>query len=266
MSEHINTVVIGGGQAGLAAGYYLRRRDLSFVVLDENERVGDAWRQRWDTLRLFTPGRYNDLPGMPFPAARGVYPTKDQAADYLEGYAREFEIPVRTGVTVHWPLEGRQRIRGGIRRQQRDRGQRCGGHRRLPPSEDPHVRPGPGREHRPAPLQRVPQPRAVAGGDVLLVGAGNSGAEIGLDLADQHRVWLSGPDTGQEPTAAGTLPDRLLTPLMWFAATRFTVRTPMGRKLRDHFTRPSARHSPRPGATQGHQRCGDRAGRAHRRA
>ncbi len=61
--DHMQTVVIGGSQAGLAVGYHLRRRGLPFVIVDENKRVGDAWRNRWDTLRLFTPARYSGLPG-----------------------------------------------------------------------------------------------------------------------------------------------------------------------------------------------------------
>jgi putative flavoprotein involved in K+ transport len=71
-----------------------------------------------------------------------------------------------------------------------------------------------------------------------VVGAGNSGAEIATELAGHHQIWLSGPDTGQEPTRAGSIPDRLFTPIMWLAATRLTVKTPMGRKLRDHFLDP----------------------------
>ena len=98
--QHLGTVVIGGSQAGLAVGYHLRQRGLPFVILDENDRIGDAWRRRWDSLRLFTPGRYDGLPGMPFPGSPSSYPTKDETADYLETYAREFELPVRTGVKV----------------------------------------------------------------------------------------------------------------------------------------------------------------------
>lgn len=94
------TVVIGGGQSGLAVGYYLEQRNLPFVILDDNDRIGDAWRKRWDSLRLFTPGRYDGLPGMPFPGSPSSYPTKDETAAYLEAYAREFELPVRTGVKV----------------------------------------------------------------------------------------------------------------------------------------------------------------------
>ena len=97
---HVSTVVIGGGQAGLAVGYHLSRRRLPFVILEDNHRIGDAWRKRWDSLRLFTPARYSGLPGMPFPGSPSVYPTKDETADYLEAYARTLDLPVRTGIKV----------------------------------------------------------------------------------------------------------------------------------------------------------------------
>src|SRR5436309_8454616 len=99
-AERINTVVVGGGQAGLAAGYHLARRGLPFVILDANQRIGDSWRNRWDSLRLFTPARYSGLDGMPFPAPPQSFPTKDQMADYLESYAARFELPVRNGVKI----------------------------------------------------------------------------------------------------------------------------------------------------------------------
>lgn len=98
--ERVQTVVVGGGQAGLSVGYHLARRGLPFVILDANERIGDAWRTRWDSLRLFTPGRYSGLAGMPFPGPPHAFPTKDEVADYLGAYAARFELPVRTGVKV----------------------------------------------------------------------------------------------------------------------------------------------------------------------
>lgn len=81
-------------------------------------------------------------------------------------------------------------------------------------------------------------PSQIQDGGVLVVGAGNSGAEIAVELAADHRTWLAGPDTGEEATRAGSLPDRLFTPLMWFVATRFTLNTPPVRKLRDDFLDP----------------------------
>ena len=82
-AERVETVIIGGGQAGLATGYQLATRGLPFVILDANERIGDSWRKRWDSLRLFTPARYDGLPGWPFPAPAWSFPSKDQVADYL---------------------------------------------------------------------------------------------------------------------------------------------------------------------------------------
>ena len=99
-TERIDTLVIGGGQAGLSVGYHLARRGVPFRILDANERVGDPWRKRWDSLRLFTPARYSGLDGMPFPAPPTYFPTKDEMADYLEAYARRFRLPVRCGARV----------------------------------------------------------------------------------------------------------------------------------------------------------------------
>ena len=95
-----DVIVIGGGQAGLSVGYHLARRGLRFVILDGHGRIGDAWRKRWDSLRLFSPARHDGLDGMPFPAPPTSCPTKDEMADYLEAYAAHFELPVLTGVTV----------------------------------------------------------------------------------------------------------------------------------------------------------------------
>jgi putative flavoprotein involved in K+ transport len=236
--QHFGTVVIGGGQAGLAVGYHLRQRGLPFVVLDENDRLGDAWRRRWDSLRLFTPARYDGLPGMRFPGSPASYPTKDEAAGYLESYACQFELPVRTGVKVD------KLSRVGDRFEVV-----CGEHRlfaanvvvatgayhspRVPAFArelDEHVVQLHSREYR--------NPSSIREGGVLVVGAGNSGAEIAVELAPRHHTWLSGRDTGQEPTRAGSVPDRLFTPIMWLIATRLTVKTQLGRKLRDQFLNP----------------------------
>src|SRR4029453_5507632 len=98
--DNVDVVVIGGGDAGLAIGYYLARRGLHFVILEAHTRVGDSWRKRWDSLRLFTFARYDALPGMAFPSLPYSFPTKDQMADYLEQYAATLDLPVRTGVHV----------------------------------------------------------------------------------------------------------------------------------------------------------------------
>src|SRR5215831_10676683 len=98
--EQYETVIIGGGQAGLSVGYHLKKQGHSFVVLDGSERIGDSWRARWDSLRLYSPAFRDGLPGMPFPAPRSSYPTKDEMGDYLEAYATRFELPVHSGAAV----------------------------------------------------------------------------------------------------------------------------------------------------------------------
>src|SRR5437763_3389198 len=99
-AEKVSTLVIGGGQAGLTMGYQLARRNVSFRILDAHDRIGDAWRRRWDSLRLFTPARYAGLPGLPFPASGNAFLGKDAVADYLEKYAEHFRLPVSTGMKV----------------------------------------------------------------------------------------------------------------------------------------------------------------------
>src|ERR1051325_4865718 len=97
--ERAETIVIGGGQAGLSVGYHLSRRGLPFLILEANQRIGDSWRGRWGSVGLFTPARFDGLAGMPFPAPAHAFPTKDEMANYLESYAAKFNLPIRTGVT-----------------------------------------------------------------------------------------------------------------------------------------------------------------------
>ena len=236
--QQLGTLVIGGSQAGLAVGYYLKQRGLPFVILDENDRIGDAWRKRWDSLRLFTPGRYDGLPGMAFPGLPWTYPTKDETADYLEAYARAFELPVRTGVRVDRLAKSGDRFEVT-----------CGQHPLF--AENVVVATGASNNPRVPSFAReldrniaqlhskeYRNPSQIKKGGVLVVGAGNSGAEIAMELAPHHQTWLSGPDTGQEPARAGSRLDHLVTPLMWFVATRLTVKTALGRRLRDSFIDP----------------------------
>ena len=109
--EHVDVLVIGAGQAGLAIGWHLREQGIrSFLLIDAGPEVGHVWRNRWDSLRLFTPAEYDALPGMPFPAPAGTYPTKDQVADYLRGYAAAFELPVRLNTRLTRLVEGRRPV------------------------------------------------------------------------------------------------------------------------------------------------------------
>src|SRR5258708_25889424 len=98
--QRFDTIVIGGGQGGLAVGYYLARQGRDFVILDASDRIGASWRRRWDSLRLFTPTRYSSLPGMPFPAPANAFLTKDEVADYLQGNAARSPLPVLLSTVV----------------------------------------------------------------------------------------------------------------------------------------------------------------------
>ena len=234
--EHFETIVVGGGQAGLSLGYYLKRLGRPFVILDANERIGGSWRTRtWDSLRLFTPARYNGLPGWPFPAPGWSYPTARETADYLEAYAGRFELPVRTGTRVErvTKTDGRFVIEAGRQRLTADCVVFASGFYGTPnipafaDQLDPRIVQMHSSEYRN--LSQL-QP-----GDVLLVGAGNSGADIAMDVSRTHHTWLSGPDKGQIPFRIEHPLRRVVVPMLWFLAGRvLTVKTPLGRKARPH--------------------------------
>lgn len=232
--ERIETVIIGGGQAGLSVGYHLARRGLPFVILDANERIGDSWRQRWDSLRLFTPARYDGLAGMPFPAPAHSFPTKDEMADYLAAYAARFELPVRMGVKVDRLSRqgGRFVVTAGDRRFEADNVVVA-----MANYQQPRIPPfahelDPGIVHLHSSKYR--NPSQLREGGVLIVGAGNSGSEIALEAVRGHPTWMSGRDTGHVPfRIEGTVARILLRPLFRFVFHRvLTVNTPMGRKMR----------------------------------
>lgn len=236
-AANYDTIVIGGGQAGLATGYYLRQQDRSFVILDANQRVGDSWRQRWDSLHLFTPARYNALPGMPFPAHPHTFPTKDEMAAYLETYAARFELPVRTGVRVDRLSKEGERfvvISGDQRFEARHVVVAMADYQvpRVPAFAtdlDPAIVQLHSREYR--------NPSQLQAGSVLIVGAGNSGTEIALELARQGHdpVWLSGRHPGHVPFriesfAAHLILIKLVLRVLFHRI--MTVKTPLGRKVR----------------------------------
>ncbi|MGH2681574.1 MAG: flavin-containing monooxygenase [Actinomycetota bacterium] len=230
-AERFDTVIIGGGQAGLATGYHLKRLGLPFVILDAQERVGDAWRTRWDSLRLFTPARYDRLPGLPFPAPAWSFPTKDEMGDYLETYAERFELPVRTDVSVDRLSreEDRYVIAAGDRRIEADRVVVSTGANRVPkmPAFSPQLDPGILQMH----SSDYRGPAQLRDGEVLLVGVGNSGAEIAFELSRTHRTWLAGKESGQIPVRHGTFRARLGFQVFRFIGHHvLTLGTPIGRR------------------------------------
>jgi len=239
--ERFDTVIIGGGQAGLSVGYHLAKRCLPFVILDANGRIGDAWRKRWDSLRLFTPARYDGLQGWRFPAPALSFPTKDEMADYLEAYAARFDLPVRTGVEVDGLFREGDRfiITSGDRRfEARHVVVATGAHQipKLPAFAD---------ELRSSIMQlhssQYRHPSQLQEGAVLVVGAGNSGAEIAFEVSRTHPTYLSGKPSGQIPLRHGPATARFVFPVVRFVGNHvLTLRTPIGRKARPKFISHSA--------------------------
>jgi putative flavoprotein involved in K+ transport len=235
-AETFDAIIIGGGQAGLSVGYYLKRRGGSFVILDANEQIGGSWRTRtWNSLRLFTPARYDGLPGWPFPAPGWSYPTARETADYLEAYAARFELPVRTGMTVDRLTKNGDRfvVECGERRFEADQVVIATGFYGTPtvPGFATELDPGIVQMH----SSEYRDPSQLRPGGVLLVGAGNSGADIAIEVSKTHRTWLSGPDKGQVPFRIETRLARFALPVLWLVASHvLTVKTPIGRKVRPH--------------------------------
>ena len=227
-TERIDTVVIGGGQAGLAVGYYLTRQERDFVILDAHDRIGDSWRKRWDSLRLFTPASFNHLPGMAFPARWGYFPTKNEMADYLEAYAARFELPLQLGMRVDELTRDGDRylIRAGERRLEADHVVVTTGAYAAPriPTFAGQLDPAINQFHSVA----YRNPGQLRAGPVLVVGAGNSGAEIARELAATHRTWLSGRDTGSIPGNPGSFGYRAAIIVFQRVMQWFTVDTRPG--------------------------------------
>lgn len=231
-TQHIETVIVGAGQAGLATAYHLTRHGRTCVVLEGNARVGDNWRQQWDSLRLFTPAKYDGLPGMPFPGDPWSFPGKDAVADYLETYATRFELPVRTSTRVDRldaAGDGYVLTVGDERITCDNVVVATGTFGRTPSI------PGFAAELDPSILQlhssAYRRPDQLQPGPVLVVGASHSGGDIAYEVAPFHDTTLCGRDTGEIPVAIEGRSGRLALPLIVFAWRHvLTRRTPMGRK------------------------------------
>lgn len=233
MSDYFETVIIGAGQAGLAVGYHLAQRDRSFAILEANDRVGDNWRNRFDSLRLYSPARYDGLPGWGMPLDGWTYPTKDQLADYLEAYAERFELPVITGAGVDRLSRDGDRyvVRSGASRFVADNVVVASGTFQEPivPEFADQLDPTIVQMHSDA----YRNPSQLRDGPVLVVGCSHSGADIALEAAASHDVVLSGPVRGEIPFDIEGPVARKALPVMWFLANRvLTMKTPIGRKMR----------------------------------
>ena len=224
-------VVVGAGQAGLAIGSCLRRQSRRFVILERAGEIAPAWRERWDSLTLFTPRRYSALPGLLLPGDQDGYPTRDEVIAYLERYVGTFELPIELSSEVErldLGDEGRFRLEVDGR---------------TITAEQVVVATGPfQRPYVPKLADRLAsdvsqthatgyrRPEQVPPGTVLVVGGGNTGFQIAKELSDTHDVVLS---IGSRQTP---LPQRLLGRdlFWWLTKARIldkTVESRLGRKL-----------------------------------
>jgi putative flavoprotein involved in K+ transport len=225
--KHKPIVIIGAGQAGLAIGHELQTRGIRFTILDAGAAVGQSWRDRWDSLTIFTPARHSALPGRPLPGAKNHTPTKEDVATYLQSYAQQFGLPVRSGVRVSrvsasnagYLLETSD---GQI---EADVVVIATG-----PNTLPNIPVG-AAELAPAIVQvhssDYRNPASLPDGDVLVVGAGTSGTQLAIELSATHSVTIAGRPTASIPPAV----IRLFGALQWRAINNLLTRsTPMGRK------------------------------------
>lgn len=236
--ETIETVIIGGGQAGLATAYHLQRRERECVVLDASTRIGTQWRQQWDSLRLYSPAKFDALPGTPFPAEPWSFPGKDQVADYLEAYARQWSLPVRLGVRVGRLTAAEDGA--GFVVHTTTGALRCenvvvatGTFGRTPSVPDLASRLDPSILQLHSSEYR--RPGQLREGPALVVGASHSGTDIAYELAATRPTTLVGRDCGEIPLRLESRRLRVAFPVLLFAWRHLlSRRTPLGRKEMRH--------------------------------
>jgi putative flavoprotein involved in K+ transport len=233
--DRIDVVVVGAGQAGLAMGNFLARQGRRFVILERAGSIGAAWRERWESLTLFTPRRYSGLPGLPFPGDPDGYPDRDEVIAYLEEYARRFELPVELSTNVRSLMADNGRFL-----LEADGGQITASNVVVAtgPFQIPYM-PDLAEQLDPDVLQMhstgYRRPDDVADGTVVVVGGGNTGFQIAEELSATRHVVLS-VGSRQKP-----LPQRLLGRdlFWWLTKSRLlatTVESPLGRKLQHRDT------------------------------
>lgn len=234
-------IIIGGGQAGLAMGYQLKLLNKDFVILDSSEKVGDSWRLRWDSLRLFTPAWTVKLPGLSFPAAKNSFPTKDEIADFLQHYVDKFQLPVLTGNKV----THLSKTSGGYEVITSDRKFTCKkvviatGNYSVP--KIPAFAADLNLQIHQMPSSAYKRPSELPDGDVLVAGAGTSGLQIAQDLAlAGKKVFVSGTPPDKIPVF---LLNHFRKPLLWMMNNMMTIHTKAGRKMQ-HAIKNEGRAAP----------------------
>jgi putative flavoprotein involved in K+ transport len=236
LSSRFEVVVIGAGQAGLAMGYFLAQRGRHFVIVDRAPSVGAAWRARWDSLTLFTPRRYDSLPGLEFPGDADAYPTRDEVIEYLERYAETFKLPIaldKSAQSLSLTDEGFVLVLEDGSSIEADQVVVATG-----PFQIPQV-PGLAAELAPEVFQvhstGYRRPSDIPQGTVLVVGGGNTGFQIAEELAATHEVHLA-VGSRQLP-----LPQRFLgRDLFWWlqriGVLHKTVDSRIGKRMRERDT------------------------------
>ena len=233
-SQDVDTLVIGGGQAGLVIGHGLAQQGVEFVILDASERIGDAWRNRWDSLRLFTQARMNGLPGMAFPASGGEFVGKDEVADFLENYAETMRLPVRSGVRVRaLSTEGGQFVVDTTEETFRANNVVVAMADYQKP-RTPEFATGLDSSIVQMHSSEYKNPTQLQDGPTLIVGLGNSGADIAYEVAKTHSTIVSGTENGAIPFFLESWFGRHIgTRLVRLAMVKIlNTSTPMGRRAR----------------------------------
>jgi putative flavoprotein involved in K+ transport len=228
----LDAVIVGGGQAGMAVGHHLAERGADFEILDAGDAPGASWRRRWESLVLFTPAQYDALPGMPFPAEADTYPSKDDVAAYLAAYAERFSLPIRyrTVVTNVSATGGGFVVRTADDQREARRVVVATGPFQIPLT--PGVAAGLDESVVQIHSDEYRSPASVEGGDVLVVGGGNSGCQIAQELSSMHGVTLA---LGKKTPS---VPQRPLGRDLWWWGDKLglssvTVESRIGRRLRE---------------------------------
>jgi putative flavoprotein involved in K+ transport len=254
-------VVVGGGQAGLAIGYHLAQQGRDFTILEAAAEPAAAWRRRWDSLRLFTPARYDRLPGLAFPGDPNRYPSRDDVAAYLTDYARHFDLPVELGSPVRAIRKAGDRylVELDDRRYEAEQVVIATGPFQVPfvPAIADRLGPEVAQLH----STSYQSPDALPDGPVLVVGGGNTGFQIAEELSGSREVHLS---IGSRQTP---LPQRILgRDLFWYldatGLIRKTTDSRIGRRMagRDTLIGSSPRAMRRRHGVELHDRAVDAAG------
>ncbi len=232
--EHVPTLIVGAGQTGLATAYFLGLAGHRCVVLHGDARVGDQWRSRYDSLRLNTPARYDRLPGIDWEMGGWEFPTGAQMGDLLESYAARYGMDVRhsTRVTRVERVGETFQVTTNHGRFTADSVVVATGGEQHPrtPEVSRALDPGIRQVH----SSGYHNPSQLLAGPVLVVGAGQSGADIALELARAgHETWLSGKPSGEVPVDLGSRRSRIVAPVLFFLANHvLTERTPVGRRMK----------------------------------